>query len=65
MAARTEKPVYAAWLGEQFLIVDTLEAVCDYLGVTKATLQCKASPSGRKRADNSDTMVYVMRLEDE
>jgi len=55
--------IYAAYQGETPLIVDTVEKVAEFLGVTESTLKWKTTPTGHQKAGK--TGVYVIKFKEE
>lgn len=53
--------IYAAYKGDTFLIVDTLEAVAKFLNVKKDTVLFYASPAAQKRNKSGDN-IHVFRV---
>ena len=54
--------LYAAWHGDEFLIVDTVERVAEYLGISERSVYFYTTPTYRKRRKTSDCF-YIMKVE--
>lgn len=58
--------IYAAYQGDKFLIVDTLDNVAKFLGRTKSHVQWMSSPSAQKRIDGykGDNAIFVFKFKE-
>lgn len=55
--------IYAAYKGEKPLIVDTLDKVAEYLGITEQSVRWYTYPASQKRSDGTDR-IYIFKFKE-
>lgn len=58
---------YAAYRGDEFLVVGTADECAEFLGVTKASIQWQTSPTGRRKSKsrkNQDNALLIIKLDE-
>lgn len=55
----------AAYRGDTLLVVDTVEKVAKFLGLTVERVKWQSTPAVRERYENSEEGLYITRVEEE